>query len=246
MTLNISNSKMSILITICARGGSKGIPGKNIRSMAGKPLIGYTIEMAKNFASTKNCVIALSTDSEEIISTAAGFGLATDYKRSAELATDIIGKMPVIIDLMHFEEKKRGVTFDYLIDLDITSPFRTANDLDIALRMLTADEEAVNIFSVSPAKRNPYFNMVEANKNGYFELAKKGEFVTRQSAPKVYDMNASFYIYKRRFFDGGFHTAVTNRSLVYEIPHMCFDLDDEVDFDFMEYLLVNNKLDFIL
>lgn len=214
--------------------------------MAGKPLIGYTIEMAKSFASTKNCVISLSTDAENILDIAAAFGLTTDYKRSAELATDTIGKMPVIIDLMHYEERRRGIRFDYLIDLDITSPFRTARDLDIALNMLAANEDAVNIFSVSPAKRNPYFNMVEMNKDGYFELAKKGEFVTRQSAPKVYDMNASFYIYKRRFFDGNYHTAVTNRSLVYEIPHMCFDLDDEIDFDFMEYLLVNNKLDFLL
>jgi CMP-N-acetylneuraminic acid synthetase len=237
---------MSILITICARGGSKGIPGKNIRSLAGKPLIAYTIEMAKKFAAGKDCVVSLSTDAEDIVNTAANFGLTTEYRRSADLATDTIGKMPVIIDLMRYEEERRNSRFDYLIDLDITSPFRTAEDLNTALTMLEADQNAVNIFSVSPAKRNPYFNMVEQNKEGYFELAKKGAFVTRQSAPKVYDMNASFYIYKRGFFEGHNLTAVTSRSLVYEIPHHCFDLDDEIDFDFMEYLLVNNKLDFLL
>ncbi|WP_346316652.1 acylneuraminate cytidylyltransferase family protein [Chitinophaga sp. YIM B06452] len=237
---------MSILVTICARGGSKGIPGKNIRQMAGRPLIAYTIGTAKKFAEGKDCVIALSTDSQEIISVAEEFGLPTRYKRPEALATDTIGKMPVLIDVKEYEEKKRGTGFDYLIDLDVTAPFRTCEDLDAAFEMLQKDKEALNIFSVSPAHRNPYFNMVEENSAGYFELSKKGSFVTRQSAPKVYDMNASFYIYKKKFFDMSYNTAVTDRSLVYVMPHMCFDLDHPVDFEFMEYLIQNGKLDFTL
>jgi CMP-N,N'-diacetyllegionaminic acid synthase len=243
---SILNFKMNILITICARGGSKGIPGKNIRPLNGKPLIAYTIDTAKNFAEGKNCVIALSTDADEIISVAAQYGLHSDYRRPGELATDTIGKMPVIVDLMRYEEEKRQVKFDYLIDLDVTAPFRTEEDLNTALKMVEEDVAAVNIFSVSPANRNPYFNMVESNNEGYYQLCKKGEFLTRQSAPKVYDMNASFYIYKKEFFEDNHATAITNRSLVYVVPHICFDLDHPVDFDFMEYLLVNNKLDFLL
>ena len=237
---------MNILITICARGGSKGIPGKNIRPLNGKPLIAYTIDTAKKFAAGKNCVIALSTDADEIIAVAAEYGLRSDYRRPDELATDAIGKMPVIVDLMRYEEEKRQIKFDYLIDLDITAPFRTEEDLNTALKMVEEDTAAVNIFSGSPANRNPYFNMVESNNEGYYQLCKKGEFLTRQSAPKVYDMNASFYIYKRAFFESNHPTAITSRSLVYVVPHICFDLDHPVDFDFMEYLLVNNKLDFLL
>ncbi|PUZ21204.1 N-acylneuraminate cytidylyltransferase/CMP-N,N'-diacetyllegionaminic acid synthase [Chitinophaga costaii] len=237
---------MYILITICARGGSKGIPGKNIRVLAGKKLIGYTIETAQSFAAGKDCVIALSSDANEIIEAAAEYGLHTDYKRPVDLATDSIGKIPVILDVLRYEEASRGKKFDYIIDMDVTSPFRTHVDVSVAFRMLESDPEAINIFSVSPAKRNPYFNMVEQNEDGYFGLAKKGDFVTRQSAPRVYDMNASFYIYKRAFFDGPCTTAITDKSLVYEIPHTCFDLDEPVDFDFMEYLLLNGKLSFML
>lgn len=237
---------MNILITICARGGSKGIPGKNIRFLAGKRLIGYTIETAQRYAAGKNGVLALSTDAQEIITAAAEYGLHTQYRRAAELATDAMGKIPVIADLLKYEEAARGMKFDYVVDMDVTSPFRTAADLDMAFAKLEADPDALNIFSVSPAHRNPYFNMVEQNKDGYFGLAKQGNFVTRQSAPKVYDMNASFYIYRKSFFENGHASAITERSLVYPLPHTCFDLDEEVDFEFMEYLLMNGKLDFML
>ncbi|PSL48947.1 CMP-N,N'-diacetyllegionaminic acid synthase [Chitinophaga niastensis] len=237
---------MNILITICARGGSKGIPGKNIRPLAGIPLIGYTINVARKFAKEKNCTIGLSTDSAEIIAAAKELGLTSEYKRPESLATDTIGKMPAIVDVLNFEEKSSNTRFDYLIDLDVTAPLRTVEDLNNALEMLIADDKALNIFSVSPANRNPYFNMVEQAEDGYYKLCKKGNFLTRQSSPKVYDMNASFYIYKRAFFEKNFPSALTDKSLVYVVPHVCFDLDHEIDFSFMEYLMRNKKLDFLL
>jgi CMP-N-acetylneuraminic acid synthetase len=91
--------------------------------------------------------------------------------------------------------------------------------------------------------------MVEENSNGFFSLVKTnpdGTALTRQSAPKVYDLNASFYWYKRSYFDKGYKTAITENSLIYLMNHICFDLDHPVDFLFMEYLLVNDKLDFQL
>ncbi|NLR61854.1 acylneuraminate cytidylyltransferase family protein [Chitinophaga polysaccharea] len=237
---------MNILITICARGGSKGIPGKNIRTMAGKPLIGYTIETARKFAKGRNCVISLSTDSEDIIAIAAAEGLPTSYRRPSELATDAAGKLPVLYDVLAYEEQTRQLEFDYIIDLDVTAPFRTDGDIKQAFDLLDANQEALNLFSVSPAHRNPYFNMVEENNTGFFELCKKGNFLTRQSAPKVYDLNASFYIYKKKFFKDKIPAVITDKSLVYVVPHMCFDLDHPIDFEFMEYLLINKKLDFLL
>jgi CMP-N,N'-diacetyllegionaminic acid synthase len=237
---------MNILITICARGGSKGIPGKNIRLIAGKPLIAYSIEQARRFASQKACVIALSTDSEDIINVAAEAGLTTDYRRPDDLATDTAGKKGVIADLIKYEEEKRQIKFDYILDLDVTSPLRTIEDLEAAFKIIQEDENALNIFSVNPANRNPYFNMVEQNAEGYYELCKKGTFVTRQAAPKVYDLNASFYIYRPAFFKTDYSGAITARSLIYEMSHACFDLDHPIDFTFMEYLLENKKLDFII
>jgi CMP-N-acetylneuraminic acid synthetase len=238
--------KMNLLVTICARGGSKGIPGKNIRPLAGKPLIGYTIDTARAFASGLNGDVVLSTDDEDIRAIASGFGLETGYQRPEHLATDAAGKIDTISDLLLFHEAASGKTYDYILDLDVTSPLRTQEDLQKALGIIRSDERAVNLFSVNAAARNPYFNMVEVQENGYYGTVKKGSFLTRQSAPKVYDMNASFYFYRRRFFSEGYRSAITDRSLIYEMPHICFDLDHPVDFEFLSFLLEQNKLDFSL
>jgi CMP-N,N'-diacetyllegionaminic acid synthase len=232
-----------ILITICGRGGSKGIPGKNIKLMNGKPLIAYSIETAIAFSKLHQADIAVSTDDPEIKKAAQQFGINTSYTRPAELATDSAGKLPVIKDLLHYQEKLTATTYDFVIDLDITSPLRTINDLQQALAMLVKNKEAVNIFSVSKAHRNPYFNMVEEQADGFFAQVKKGNFLTRQSAPNVYDLNASFYIYKRHFFDKH-DQVITPKSIVYIVPHLCFDLDDPIDFDFLEFLLRHKKLNF--
>lgn len=237
---------MNILITLCGRGGSKGIPGKNIRLINGRPLISISIDAAQRFAEKYQGDIALSTDNDEIINVAARYGLVTTYKRPEYLTGDHVGKIETIADLLYHEEKSRNKQYDFVLDLDITSPLRTIEDLEEAFTMIRKDENALNLFSVNPAARNPYFNMVEQQPNGYYSLIKTGNFLTRQSAPKVYDMNASFYFYRRAFFDNGNTTTITDRSLIYEMPHICFDLDHQVDFEFMEYLMANNKLTFQL
>lgn len=239
---------MNILITICARGGSKGIPGKNIKPLNGLPLIGYTIKTAKRFAEKFSTVIALSTDSADIQKVAAECGLKTDYLRPDNLATDTAGKIAVIEDLKKYEEEKNNLEFDFVIDLDITSPLRTVEDLENALDMLLHNEQAYNVFSVSPANRNPYFNMVESRNDGYIQLVKSGtkNILSRQAAPDVYDMNASFYIFRKSFFQDGHVSSITNRSLAYVMSHTCFDLDHPMDFTIMELLLKNDKLDFDL
>ena len=244
---------MNLLITICARGGSKGIPGKNIRHIGNQPLIAYSIETAKKFADSLSVLegwgevcLTLSTDSIEIKNEAAQFGLLTDYVRPDEMATDTAGKLPVLKHVLEWEEKQKNIRFDYLLDLDVTSPLRTVEDLQNAFQILLNDEQAMNLFSVNNAHRNPYFNMVEQNETGYFSLVKKlpDGVLTRQAAPKVYDMNASFYFYRRNFFDSDCKTAISAKSLIYTMPHLCFDLDEPVDFLFMEYLIENKKLDF--
>lgn len=238
---------MNILITICARGGSKGIPGKNIKMLNGKPLIGYTIDIAKRFQENHgNVEIALSTDSEEIMQVAEQCGLHSDYKRPASLGGDTVGKIDAIKDIVLYTENAKGVKYDYVLDMDVTSPLRTMQDLEEAFEMMNADPNAVNLFSVSEAGRSPYFNQVEQKENGYFNKVKDaGTVLTRQSAPKVYDLNASFYIYRREFFDLGHKGAITDRSLIYLMKHTCFDLDHPIDFEIISFLLENDKLDFM-
>jgi CMP-N-acetylneuraminic acid synthetase len=221
---------MKILITICARGGSKGIPGKNIKPINGIPLIIYTINTAKLFSNLYRL------ESEIAIS--------TDDKRPLNLSTDTSGKNDTIYDLLIFQEKLKGLKYDYILDLDVTSPLRTIDDLSQAFESLQNNENALNIFSVNRASKNPYFNMVEQKEDGYYELSKKGEFLTRQSAKPVFELNASFYFYKRIFFESESRTVINSYSLIYEMKHICFDLDHPIDFEFMTYLIENNKLDF--
>ena len=240
---------MKILVTVCARGGSKGIPGKNIKPICGKPLINYTLDIAKQLVSEFDAKIALSTDDVMIKHAAEACDIFTTYIRPTNLATDLAGKIDTIKDLLLYEESLIDQKYDFILDLDITSPLRTLNDIKQALTLMLANSEAETLFSVNNAVRNPYFNMVEARPDGFYTLVKSnsdGSFMTRQSAPKVYDLNASFYWYRRLFFDTDYRTPITNKSLVYVMKHMCFDLDHPIDFLFMEYLLQQGKLDFEL
>lgn len=238
---------MNILITICARGGSKGIPGKNIKPIGGRPLIAFTLDVATAFALRHNADIALSTDDNEIKMVAARLGLVTTYTRPNFLATDSAGKIDTIKDLVHYEERTRGKKYTYILDLDLTSPLRTLEDLTKAFNDFKKSD-ALTLFSVNPAGRNPYFNMVEQKDNGFYALIKTnedGSVLSRQSAPAVYDLNASFYWYSREFFNTDLKSPISPKSIIYEMPHICFDLDHPIDFDFLEYLILEKKLDWL-
>lgn len=238
---------MNLLITICARGGSKGVPGKNIKNIGGKPLIAYSIKRAFEFAELHNADVALSTDSEEIKSAAREFGLHTDYDRPETLATDTVGKVDVLKDVLEYQEETKVKKYDFVLDLDVTSPLRTLQDLTEAFELLQADGDANNLFSVSLARKSPYFSQVEDSGDGYMRMVKSvGDITARQQAPIVYDANASFYFYRRFFFEKGFQISVTPKTLTYVVPHICFDLDDADEFEYMSYLLENDKLDFEL
>jgi len=238
---------MSLLITICARGGSKGIPGKNIKLLNQKPLIGYTIDTAKKFQQhLADTDIALSTDSEEIKRVAENCGLFSTYTRPDILAGDTAGKIDVIADVLRYYQQDLGKQYDYVLDLDVTSPLRNLDDLLTGFEQLKSNPQAVNLFSVSPASRSPYFNMVEKKANSFFAQVKmpEADIFARQSVPAVYDLNASFYFYRKSFFEQGYKGAITDKSLIYVVPHICFDLDYPIDFEFLSFLVTNNKLDF--
>lgn len=241
---------MDVLITICARGGSKGIPNKNIKLLNGLPLIAYSIECAKQFASNVNfhSDIVISTDDVKIKDEAKKLGLDTKYIRPAYLATDSSGKIDTIAHVVDYEESRLSKKYDYILDLDVSSPLRTVQDLLSAFQIIQSDDNALNLFSVNSASKNPYFNMVEKGEDGYFKLSKSisEKLKTRQSAPQVFELNASFYFYKRSFFDSTESSAITKRSIIYIMPHICFDLDQLIDFEFLEFLLSNKKLDFML
>ncbi|MBT8196526.1 MAG: acylneuraminate cytidylyltransferase family protein [Bacteroidia bacterium] len=238
---------MTILITICARGGSKGVPGKNIKEINGIPLIVYSINAAKKFAKKFNSTIALSTDDSEILKVCEQNGISTDYVRPTNLAGDEVGKIAVIEHLLKYQEEKDKVKYDYILDLDVTSPLRTIEDLKSAYSEISNNPEALNIISVSECRKNPYFNLVELNADGFASLSKKltSNIYSRQKAPSVFEVNGSFYFYKRAFFNRGNTIALEeNKTLVYKMNHECFDVDTKEDFLYMQYLIENKKLSF--
>lgn len=240
---------MNLLVTICARGGSKGIPQKNIKPLNGRPLIDYSISIANELKSRlKNVVVELSTDDSDILIVSKNLGLNTNYIRPDFLATDNAGKVDAIKDLYFYAEKTYNTKFDLVLDLDVSSPLRNIEDILGAIELFNKDRQALTLFSVNKAHKNPYFNMVERNSLGYYDLSKKLNHTTlsRQSAPKVFELNASFYLYKTDFFKSNIKGVITDKSLIYEINHVCFDLDHSIDFDFLEFLIVNKKLDFDL
>jgi CMP-N-acetylneuraminic acid synthetase len=224
---------MNIVATICARGGSRGVPRKNIRPLGGKPLIVHTIETARKCRLINRIIV--STDDREIAETARKAGAEVPFMRPNELARDDTPKLPVIKHAVQFLESQ-GYRPDIVVDLDPTSPLRTEKDIEACIRMVTTGE-ADNVFSVTRASKSPYFNMVEII-DGRVRLVKPPDSPAkrRQDAPEVYDMNASIYVWKRDALMNN-DTLFLEKTRIYLMPKWAIDIDDETDFEFVEYML---------
>ena len=228
---------MRVLCTICMRGGSKGVPSKNLKILNGKPLMAYTIEQALESNLFDHVVV--SSDSNSIIDISKTYGAKSWFKRPASLSSDNAPKLPVIQHALKEAEREYGYKFDVLVDLDATSPLRNVSDIIDAYDKFI-NEKANILISASPARKNPYFNMVELN-NGKVDLVKKVNVqpTRRQDAPKVYDMNASIYIWRRNTLLNG-NSLFSEKTCLYVMPEdRSVDIDTEFDWQFVEYLIQN-------
>lgn len=227
---------MKRLCTICARGGSKSVKGKNFRMLNGKPLIAYSIEQARS--SGLFDLLAVSSDSEEILEIARRWGCEYLIKRPDDMATDEAAKLPVIRHCVAEVERLIGFEFDTLVDLDATSPLRLPEDICNAVRLLE-DSVAGNVITAMPARRSPYFNMVEVDGRGVVRLSKppSAAIVRRQDAPKCYDMNASVYVWNHKsLFEND--SVFNSDTRLYVMPEeRSIDIDSELDFKFVEYVM---------
>lgn len=230
----------NILCTICARGGSKGVKNKNIKKLHGKPLISYTIEQAK--ASKLFEHIVISTDSDDIANIAQEYGAEVFFKRSSEMASDTAGKLDVIKDAFIRSEKHYNRTFDYLVDLDATAPLRDVDDIIKSFEQLKKDNND-NLITAMPSRRSPYFNLVEEDENGKVYLSKKldNAILRRQDAPKSYDMNASIYIWNRKTILNEKSIFLENTGLYVMPEERSIDIDCELDYKFVEFLMKEKK-----
>ncbi len=228
---------MFILGTICCRGGSKGVKGKNIRPLKGVPLIAYTVKTGLQCHLLNDVIV--STDSDEIALAAKTAGIKTIIQRPAELASDTASKWPVFIHAVEEYEKLTGVTVDYLVDMDVTVPLKTPADIAGAIQTALDDNTADVVITGYEPERNPYFNMMEIAADGFAHIVKQSEkpIVRRQDAPTVYSLTPAAYVVKKQALYNFSHWSRA-KCKIYPIPReRAVDIDTEVDFNIVEFLI---------
>jgi len=230
---------MSILCVISARGGSQGLPGKNIRQLLGKPLIAWTIESALKTPEIDRVVV--STDSKEIAIVARKFGAETPFMRPDALSGPEVGKFDVWKHALDSCEKYYNEKYEIFVDLDCTNPLRDTNDISSTIRQLrnSVKRGVDTVFTVCEARKNPYFNMVEADKGGVMHMSKTlvPTVIRRQDAPKVYEHVASIYAMLPIHVKTKDH-LLSGHAEGYDIGfEKSIDVDSEFDFELVEYLM---------
>ena len=247
---------MNILFTLCGRAGSKGVKGKNARDFLDVPLVWYSMAnialYMEKYAGEDDIKIVLNTDSEplkDLVHRVKDVPV-TIIHREENLAGDRVPKVAVILDSLNKAEELFGTKFDIVVDLDITSPLRTVQDVKNAIDRKKQRNDVDVVYSVAPSRRNPYFNMVK-KENGFFCKAIPSNFTTRQEAPVFYDMNASIYAYSpwalrekehSTFFNSGCDAIVMADTGI-------LDIDSEEDYELMQVIakyLFENNIDFKL
>lgn len=228
---------MKTLVIIPARGGSKGIPHKNIKPLNGKPLIHYTIDEAREIVDDED--ICVSTDDSEIIKCVEDYGLKVPFVRPEELATDTAGTYEVLLHALNFYEKQ-GRHYDVVLLLQNTSPFRKAEQIKEALKLFNNDVDMV--VSVKECAANPYYCVFEENSEGYLHICKgDGNIFRRQDAPKVYEYNGAIYIINAETLKNT-HMHKMKKCVKYVMDDLTsYDLDTMWDWEMAERIATHNK-----
>lgn len=233
---------MRVVALTCARGGSKGLPGKNVRTLAGRPLIAWAIESAR--ASRRVERVIVSTDSEEIAAAARQAGAEVPFMRPAALAQDTSSEWLVWRHALEHLRATDGCYPDALLVVPATAPLRAVEDLERCLDVFERDGTDIDIvITVTDAHRSPYFNMVRERQDGLVELVvpPTGTVFRRQDAPPVYDMTTVAYVARPEF--------VMSRSGVFDgrVRHVrvpverAIDVDTLLDFEIAEFLMARRQ-----
>jgi len=224
---------MKYIVLICARGGSKGLPGKNIKLLNGVPLIGWSINVAKKINRVSRVIV--STDSEEIAEIAIKYGAEVPFIRPKELAEDESPEWLVWKHTLVYLQNKK-IEIDGLVVLPTTAPLRSLKDINNCIdEYEKGDVDAV--ITTSDSYRNPYFNMVtiDTKKNSFLVITKDNKIFRRQDAPKVFDITTVGYVVRPQFvldnnnlFDGKVRAVSVPKE-------RSIDIDTQFDFDIAEY-----------
>lgn len=227
---------MKILYVIPARGGSKGIPHKNIKLLSGKPLICYSIDVARELTTDDN--ICVSTDDDKIIEVVESYGLKVPFKRPAYLATDEATTNDVLLHAIDFYEKK-GIIYDVIILLQPTSPLRKSFHVKEALQLYTANIDMV----VSVKKSHTASVLCNENKEGYLEFCFNKSGLQRQKMTEFYEYNGAIYIVNtKNLKQKGLSGLIKKRKYIMD-ELSSIDIDTIDDFNYTEYIIKNNSND---
>ncbi len=232
---------MNILFTLCGRAGSKGVKGKNARDFLNIPLVWYSmanIAIYKEYNKSNDCIdVVLNTDSDALIDLVKQVKDldTTILRRDASLGGDKVPKVAVILDSLIRSEQLFNKSYDMVVDLDITSPLRTVKDIKNAIEKKSNRSDVDVVYSVTPSRRNPYFNMVK-EENGFFCKAIPSHFTTRQEAPVFYDMNASIYAYSPKALKDKEQSTFFNDhcDAIVMADTGILDIDSEEDYELMQ------------
>ena len=228
---------MSRVCTVAVRAGSKGVPGKNWRMVAGKPLFAHSVQHA--VASGLFDAIVVTSDAPEVLKTALSFGATHLVRRPIDLSSDTAGKVPAILHAVQTVEELIGYRFDTVVDLDATSPLRDVGDVQSAVSLLESNE-IESVITVCEARRSPYFNLVEVDSDsGRVSLSKQtlSGVLRRQDAPDAFDMNASVYVWDRRALDREPKVFFPSTRIFEMPPERSMDIDSEFDLKIVSWLL---------
>lgn len=224
---------MKILGHLGFRAGSKGLRGKNTKLLNDKPLFLWTLEQLFSLDFISDVIV--STDDEEAYNTAIKFGALEIGLRPNHLSGDEIAKFDVWKNSAQ-RYTEMGYKFDAMLDLDCTSPLRTNDDIRGVLDKFLSSKSDISL-AITEARKNPYFNLLEKNNDGFLEISKgDGDIYARQKAPHVYEHVSSIYVISKEFLSIGkrFYDA---KMTGYELPYeRSFDIDSEIDWQIINML----------
>jgi CMP-N-acetylneuraminic acid synthetase len=224
-----------IIGLIPARGGSKGVPGKNLREVAGRPLIAHSIIRGKECSLLDHVIV--STDSSAIADVAREYNAEVPFVRPDYLANDTAGMLPVMQHAITESESEFGETVELLVLLEPTGPLRTVDDIVSSIRMIGA-EDCDAVVSGTETKCNPFYNSVK-EVDGYFKIVTDINSIIgrRQDAPEVFDLLPYVWVYRRRALMDE-KLRIPRMTCLYRIPReRAIDLDTIEDFRYLEFLL---------
>lgn len=232
---------MFILGTICCREGSKGIPGKNFCQLNGRPLLDYTIEVAKRCRSID--AIILSTDSILMAKHARRCNIAVPFLRPPELASDTASKWDVFRHAVCTFEMENDLLIDYLVDMDVTVPLKTEDDIEGAIQTALSNRLIDVVITAYEPERNPYFNMMELDEQGRATVVKScGETIScRQQSPKVYSLSPAAYVIKRSALFEFSHWSHAHCKLYIMPRKRAVDIDTLDDLQYIKFLMSEDE-----